>query len=115
MNFIFIQLLDEFSRKQIEIKEEAQPVPDDEPVEKPSDDDEEEEEESEDPLTAGEGGGAGDDINESLLDELDNGEQAESNDVGDHQEANENDDSSSSDSSSESEGEEEDDKEGDNR
>ena len=42
------QLLDDFTRKQIEIKEEAEPVSDNEPEDKPSEDEEEVEEE--DPL-----------------------------------------------------------------
>ena len=46
-NLFQFQLLDDFTRKQIEIKEEAEPVSDNEPEDKPSEDEEEEEE---DPL-----------------------------------------------------------------
>ena len=43
MNLFQFQLLDDFTRKQIEIKEEAEPVSDNEPEDKPSEDEEEEE------------------------------------------------------------------------
>merc|ERR1719419_1176784 len=99
------KLLDEFSRKQIEIKEEPQPVPDDEPVEKPSDDKDEPEELDEDPLPPEDVPQNGEDSNLPGDDENPDGTLAdESRDGPDVNGGDQNGDaSSSSDSSSEGE------------
>jgi len=100
------KLLDEYSRKQIEMKEEPEVVPDDEPAEKPSDDEEEEDPLPEEPENGEEPENVGEDPDSILPgdeDENPDGTLGESNQDSRDESRLRDDSSSSSDSSSEGE------------